>query len=152
VQGPKVVKPFSIWGALIAQMMSVMTDTTTYSPALTENDTLSRWELRILSSIRKEAKSEKKIAKDIALNALTTSQLITGLMSKGYIERIMGNARIRRYSYRERFSITQEGLSMLDEFIRRNSPWNHLKQELPLKMIIGAVRIVYGLAKFMLKS
>jgi DNA-binding MarR family transcriptional regulator len=152
VQGPKVVKPFSIWGALIAQMMSVITDTTTYSPALAESDTLSQWELRILSSIRKEAKSEKKIAKDIALNALTTSQLITGLMSKGYIERTMSKARIRRYSYRERFSITQEGLSMLDEFIRRNSPWNHLKQELPLKMIIGAVRIVYGLAKFMLKS
>jgi hypothetical protein len=73
------------------------------------------------------------------------------LMSKGYIERTMSKARIRRYSYRERFSITQEGLSMLDEFIRRNSPWNHLRQELPLKMIIGAVRIVYGLAKFMLK-
>jgi DNA-binding MarR family transcriptional regulator len=145
VQGPKVVKPFSIWGALIA----LMTDTTTYS--LAESNTLSRWELRILSSIRKEAKSEKKIAKDIALNALTTSQLITGLMSKGYIERTMSKARIS-YSYRERFSITQEGLSMLDEFIRRNSPWNHLRQELPLKMIIGAVRIAYGLAKFILKS
>lgn len=151
MQGPKVVKPFSIWGALIALMTSLITDTTRYSPAVAESDTLSRWELRILSSIRKEAKSEKKIAKDIALNALTTSQLITGLMSKGYIERTMSKARIS-YSYRERFSITQEGLSMLDEFIRRNSPWNHLRQELPLKMIMDAVRIVYGLAKFILKS
>ena len=147
-----MVKPFSIWGALIALMTSLITDTTRYSPAVAESDTLSRWELRILSSIRKEAKSEKKIAKDIALNALTTSQLITGLMSKGYIERTMSKARIGRYSYRERLSITQEGLSMLDEFIRRNSPWNHLRQELPLKMIIGAVRIAYGLAKFILKS
>ncbi|MGA9149832.1 MAG: hypothetical protein WBZ36_04565 [Candidatus Nitrosopolaris sp.] len=61
-------------------------------------------------------------------------------------------ARIGRYSYRERLSITQEGLSMLDEFIRRNSPWNHLRQELPLKIIIDAVMIAYGLAKFILKS
>jgi DNA-binding MarR family transcriptional regulator len=135
VQGPKAVKPFSIWGALVALTISVITDTTTDSPALAESDTLSRWELRILSSIRKEAKSEKKIAKDIALNALTTSQLITGLMSKGYIERTMSKARIRRYSYRESISITQEGLSVLDEFIRRNSPWNHLRQELPLKSL-----------------
>ncbi|MGC2572444.1 MAG: hypothetical protein WA364_13115 [Candidatus Nitrosopolaris sp.] len=58
MQGPKVVKPFSIWGALIALMISLITDTTTDSPALAESDTLSRWELRILSSIRKEAKSE----------------------------------------------------------------------------------------------
>jgi hypothetical protein len=53
---------------------------------MAESDALSRWELRILSSTRKEAKSEKKIANDIALNVLTTSQLITGLMSKNYIE------------------------------------------------------------------
>jgi hypothetical protein len=46
---------------------------------LAENDSLSRWELRILSSVRKEVKSEKKIAKNIGLNTLTTSQLITGL-------------------------------------------------------------------------
>lgn len=52
---------------------------------MAENDSLSRWELGILSSVRKEVKSEKKITKDIGLNALTTSQLITGLMSKGYI-------------------------------------------------------------------
>ena len=71
---------------------------------MAENDVLSRWELKILGSISKEAKAEKKIAKDIALNALTTSQLITGLMSKGYIERIISKGRIRRYSYTEKFT------------------------------------------------
>ncbi len=44
---------------------------------MSESNAVRRWELRILSSIKKEAKSEKKIAKDISLNALTTSQLIT---------------------------------------------------------------------------
>ena len=51
-----------------------------------------------------------------------------------------------------------EGLSMLEEFTRRNSPWNQLTEflrqesyELPLKMTISAVRIAYRLAKFVLK-
>jgi predicted transcriptional regulator len=123
------------------------------------DDALSRWELRILSSVRKEVKSEKKIAKDVGLNALTTSQLITGLMSKSYIERTVSKGRIGRNSYTEKFAITQEGLTMLEEFTRRNSPWNQLTEllrqesyELPLKMTIGAVRITYRLAKFVLKS
>ncbi|MGA8084194.1 MAG: hypothetical protein WB988_20260 [Candidatus Nitrosopolaris sp.] len=111
-----------------------------------------------MSSIRKEAKSEKKIAKDIQLNTLTTSQLITGLISKSYIERTISKARIRRYSYIEKFAVTQEGLSMLEEFTRLNSPLNQLAEfirqesyELPLKMTIGAVRIAYRLVKFVLK-
>ncbi len=125
---------------------------------MAERDTLTQWELSILSSIRKEAKSEKKIAKDIQLNTFTTSQLITGLISKGYIERTMRKAKIRRHSYIEKFAVTQEGLSMLEEFARRNSPWNQLAKfigqdsyELPLKMTIGAVRIAYRLVKFVLK-
>ena len=123
------------------------------------NDALSRWELRILSSVRKEVKSEKKIAKDIGLNALTTSQLITGLMSKSYIERTVSRGRIILNSYTEKFAITQEGLSILEEFSRRNTPWDQLTEflgresyELPLKMTIGAVRIAYRLTKFVLKS
>jgi predicted transcriptional regulator len=129
-----------------------------YSATMAENDALSRWELRILSSVRKDVKSEKKIAKDIALNALTTSQLITGLMSRGYIERTVSKGRIRRHSYTERFAITHEGLSILEEFTRRNIPWNQLTEllkqesyELPLKMTISAVRMAYRLAKFVLK-
>jgi hypothetical protein len=125
---------------------------------MAENDALSRWELRILNSARKEVKSEKKIAKDIGLNGLTTSQLITGLMSKSYIVRTVSKSRIRRHSYTEKFAITEEGLSILEEFTRRNSPWNQLTEllrqesyELPLKMTIGAFRIVYRLAKFVLK-
>lgn len=124
---------------------------------MSESDVLRRWELRILSSIKKEAKSEKKIAKDISLNALTTSQLITGLIAKDYIERIMSKGRIRRYSYTGKFAITQEGLAVLAEVNRWNSPWNQLTEsirqesyELPLKMTIGAVRIAYKLAKFIL--
>jgi predicted transcriptional regulator len=125
---------------------------------MAENDSLSRWELRILSSVKNEVKSEKKIAKDIGLNALTTSQLITGLMSKGYIERTVSKGTIGRNSYTEKFSITQEGLTMLEEFVRRNSPWNQLKEllrqesyDIPLKMIISAVRIAYRLTNFVLK-
>jgi hypothetical protein len=125
---------------------------------MAESDTPSRWELRILSSTRREAKSEKKIAKDIALNVLTTSQLITGLMSKNYIERTVSKARIRRYSYTEKFGITQDGLSILEEFTRRNNPWNQLTEflrqesdELPLKMTITAARMTYRLVKFVLK-
>jgi predicted transcriptional regulator len=126
---------------------------------MAENGALSRWELRILSSVRKDVKSEKKIAKDIGLNVLTTSQLMTGLISKSYVERTVKKGRIGRYSYTERFAITQDGLTMLEEFTRRNSPWNQLTEllrqesyELPLKMTIGAVRIVYRLTKFVLKS
>lgn len=125
---------------------------------MSESNAVRRWELRILSSIKKEAKSEKKIAKDISLNALTTSQLITGLMAKDYIERILIKGRIRRYPYTEEFAITQEGLVALEELTRRNSPWNLLTEsirqesyELPLKMTMGAVRITYKLAKFILK-
>lgn len=125
---------------------------------MAESDRLTQWELRILSSIRKEAKSEKKIAKDIQLNTFTTSQMITGLLSKGYIERTMNKAKIRRYLYIEKFAVTHEGLSMLEEFTRRNSPWNKVSEfieqesyDLPLKMTIGAVRIAYRLVKFVLK-
>ena len=71
---------------------------------MAENDALTPWELKILGSVRKEVRSEKKIAKNIALNALTTSQLIKALMSKGYIERIISKGRIRRYSYTEKFT------------------------------------------------
>ncbi|HET7148704.1 MAG TPA: hypothetical protein VFI73_09435 [Candidatus Nitrosopolaris sp.] len=123
------------------------------------DDALSQWELRILISVRQEVKSEKKIAKDIGLNALTTSQLITGLMSKSYIVRTVSKGRLGRYSYTEKFAITEEGLTILEEFTRRNSPWNHLTEflrqepyEIPLKMIIGTVRIAYRLTKFVLKQ
>src|SRR5437667_12206307 len=122
---------------------------------MAENDALSRWEFRILGSVGKEVKSEKRIAKDIGLNELTTSQLITELMSKGYLERMVNKGSIRRYSYTEKFAITQEGLVILEGFTRGNSPWNQLTElltqdssELPLKMTIGAVRVAYRLTKF----
>lgn len=125
---------------------------------MSQSDMLRRWELRILSSIKKEVKSEKQIAKHISLNALTTSQLITGLMTKGYIERIMTRGRIRRYSYSERFAITQEGLAVLEQFNRWNSPWSQLielikqeSSELPLKMTIDAMKIASKIVKFVLK-
>lgn len=125
---------------------------------MSQSDMLRRWELRILSSLKKEVKSEKQIAKHVSLNTLTTSQLITGLMMKGYVERILTRGRLRRYSYTERFAITQEGLAALEVFNRWNSPWNQLieliKQEssdLPLKMTIDAMRIASKLVKFVLK-
>jgi hypothetical protein len=77
---------------------------------------------------------------------------------KGYIEKIMTRGRIKRYSYTERFAITQEGLAVLEEFSRWNSPWNQLielikqeSNELPLKMTIDAIRITSKLVKFVLK-
>ncbi|NAL78522.1 hypothetical protein [Nitrososphaera sp. AFS] len=125
---------------------------------MSQSDMLRRWELRILSSLKKEVKSEKQIAKHISLNTLTTSQLITGLMMKGYVERILTRGRLRRYSYTERFAITQEGLAALEVFNRWNSPWNQLielikleSSELPLKMTIDAMRIASKLVKFVLK-
>ncbi len=79
-------------------------------------------------------------------------------MSKSYIERTVSKGRIGRYSYMEKFAITQEGIIMLEEFTRRNSPWNQLAEllrqeshEIPLKMTIGAIRIAYRLTKFVLK-
>ena len=55
--------------------------------------------------------------------------------------------------------LTQEGLSILEEFATRNTPWDQLTEflgresyELPLKMTIVAVRIAYRLTKFVLKS
>jgi predicted transcriptional regulator len=125
---------------------------------MSESDTLRRWELRILSSIKKEVRSQKQIAKHVSLNVLTTSQLITGLMMKGYIERTMTRGRIRRYSYTEKFAITQEGLAVLEELSRWNSPWNQLVEliklessELPLKMTIDVMRIASKIVKFVLK-
>lgn len=125
---------------------------------MSQSDMLRRWELRILSSLKKEVKSEKQIAKHVSLNTLTTSQLITGLMMKGYVERILTRGRLRRYSYTERFAITQEGLAALEVFNRWNSPWNQLiefikleSSELPLKMTIDAMRIASKLVKFVLK-
>jgi hypothetical protein len=79
-------------------------------------------------------------------------------MSKGYIERTVSKGRIRRHSYIEKFAITHEGLSILEEFTRRNGSWDQLTDflrqesyELPLKMTISAVRMAYRLAKFVLK-
>jgi predicted transcriptional regulator len=126
---------------------------------MAEDYALNRWEVRILNSVRKEVKSEKKIAKDIGLNTLTTAQLITDLMSKSYLERTVSRGRIRRYSYKEKFVITHDGLAILEEYNRKNNPWNQLTEllrqesyELPLKMTIGAVRMAYRFAKFVLRS
>jgi hypothetical protein len=70
----------------------------------------------------------------------------------------MTRGRIRRYSYTERFAITQEGLAVLEQFNRWNSPWNQLielikqeSNELPLKMTIDAIKIASKLVKFVLK-
>jgi hypothetical protein len=77
-------------------------------------------------------------------------------MTKGYVETILTRGRIRRYSYTERFAITQEGLAVLEQFNRWNSPWliELIKQEsseLALKMTIDAMKIASKLIKFVLK-
>lgn len=75
---------------------------------------LTRWEIKILKSLRKESKNEKKIAKDIALDSSVTAGLVTGLMEKGYIERSIKRRRILRSTYIEQFAITADGLAVLE--------------------------------------
>jgi len=84
-----------------------------------------RLEFKILGLIIKnQTKTENKIAKAVCLDTVIVSQLITNLMSKGYIER----ARRRRLLFfsRDYFYITIDGIAALESATRFYDPWNEI--------------------------
>ena len=114
--------------------------------------TLSRWEAKILQSVRREGKSEKEIAKHVGLDVSTVSQLVTELMTKGFMERQMKKRRWRT-SYDEYFTITPEGLAAL-EIVRGNNPLDNMSEfldSLPIRVPEDAIRIAFRVARFILK-
>ena len=124
---------------------------------------LNRWEIQILKCIKIKSKTEKKIAKEVALDFSVVSPLITNLMLQGYVER----TRRRRMHFlsREYFSTTIEGITALEEATRgtTNIFWNQIasilkdhgervliewsNKSLPFKVTIGAIKMTYRFAK-----
>ena len=127
---------------------------------------LQRLEYQILKSIKVKPKTEKKIAGQLDVNVSIISQIITGLMLKGYVERTR-QRRMLFYSA-EYFSTTIEGLIAFEANTSATMlPWSRVlsmwqdiaysmliplaSQSLSLRLGIMAVRTTYRLAKFTLK-
>jgi DNA-binding MarR family transcriptional regulator len=89
-----------------------------------EEKGLSKLELRILECIKKEPKLEKKISKQVGLDTLIISPIITDLMFKSYLERIYRKRML--FSSKEYFYITMEGLMALEEAKNKERPLNQL--------------------------
>jgi DNA-binding MarR family transcriptional regulator len=124
---------------------------------------LNRWEIQILRCIKIKLKTEKKIAKEVALDFSVVSPLITNLMLQGYVERT--RRRRMHFSSREYFSTTIEGVTALEEATRgtTNIFWNQIasilkdhgervliewsNKSLPFKITLGAVKATYRLVK-----
>jgi DNA-binding MarR family transcriptional regulator len=124
---------------------------------------LNRWEIEILKCIKIKSKTEKKIAKEVALDFSVVSPLITNLMLQGYVERT--RRRRMHFSSREYFSTTIEGVTALEEATRgtTNIFWNQIasilkdhgervliewsNKSLPFKITLGAVKATYRLVK-----
>jgi DNA-binding MarR family transcriptional regulator len=124
---------------------------------------LNQWEIQILKCIKTNSKPEKKIAKEIGIDISVISPLITNLMLLGFVERT--RKRRMRFSSREYFSTTIEGLAALEEAIKCNSNifWNQLSsilkshgeriliewsnKSLPFKVTLGAIKMTYRIAK-----
>ena len=87
---------------------------------------LNRWEIQILKCIKIKSKTEKKIAKEVALDFSVVSPLITNLMLQGYVERT--RRRRMHFSSREYFSTTIEGVTALEDATRgaSNVFWNQI--------------------------
>ncbi len=126
---------------------------------------LLRLEYQVLKSIKVKSKTEKKIARQLGVNVSIISQVITGLMLKGFVERTRER---RMLFYSEYFSTTMDGLLALEA----NSatimhPWSRVlllcrdianrmllplaSQSLAVRLGIGAVKTTYRLAKFTFK-
>jgi DNA-binding MarR family transcriptional regulator len=127
-----------------------------------EEISLSKLELRILECIKKEPKLEKKISKQVGLDTLIISPIITDLMFKSYIERIYRKRRL--FSPKEYFYITMEGLRALEEAKSKDGPLNHLisivketierkffelSNDVPLTII--AIKATYRALKYLLR-
>jgi predicted transcriptional regulator len=127
---------------------------------------LQRLEYRVLKSIKVKSKTEKKIARQLDVNVSIISQIITGLMLKGYVERTK-QRRMLFYSA-EYFSTTIEGLVAFEANTSATMlPWSRVltvwqdiaygmliplaSQSLFLRLGVAAVKTTYRLAKFTLK-
>ena len=76
--------------------------------------------MTILECIKKEPKLEKKISKQVGIDTLIISPIITDLMFKSYIERIHRKRML--FSSKEYFYITMEGLIALEEAKSNDRP------------------------------
>ena len=127
-----------------------------------EEISLSKLELRILECIKKEPKLEKKISKQVGLDTLIISPIITDLMYKSCIERIYRKRML--FSSKEYFYITMEGLMALEEAKNKERPLNQLisiiketierklfelSNDVPLTII--AIKATYRALKYLLR-
>jgi DNA-binding MarR family transcriptional regulator len=119
-------------------------------------------ELSILECIKKEPKLEKKISKQVGIDNLIISPIITDLMFKSYIERIHRKRIL--LSSKEYFYITIEGLTALEEAKSNDGPWNQLisiiketierklfeiSNDLPLTAT--AIKVIYRVLKYLFR-
>lgn len=126
---------------------------------------LLRLEYQVLKSIKVNSKTEKKIARQLSVNVSIISQVITGLMLKGFVERTRER---RMLFYSEYFSTTIDGLLALEaNSATIMNPWSRVlllcrdianrmliplaSQSLAVRLGIGAVKTTYRLAKFTFK-
>ena len=91
-----------------------------------QSSLLLRLEYQVLKSIKVKSKTEKKIARQLGVNFSIISQVITGLMLKGFVERTRER---RMLFYSEYLSTTMDGLLALEA----NSatimhPWSRVKR------------------------
>jgi DNA-binding MarR family transcriptional regulator len=123
---------------------------------------LSKLEMSILECIKKEPKLEKKISKQVGIDTLIISPIITDLMFKSYIERIHRKRML--FSSKEYFYITMEGLVALEEAKSNDSPWNQLisiiKETVERKLFelsnglpltVTAIKAVYRVLKYLFR-
>ena len=123
---------------------------------------LSKLEVKILECIKKEPKLEKKISKQVGLDTLIISPIITDLMFKSCIERIHRKKML--FASKEYFYITMEGLTALEKAKSKDQPLNQLisiiketierklfelSNDLPLTII--AIKATYRALKYLLK-
>ncbi len=123
---------------------------------------LSKLEVKILECIKKEPKLEKKISKQVGLDTLIISPIITELMFKSYIERIHRKKML--FASKEYFYITMEGLTALEEAKSKDQPLNQLisiiketierklfelSNDLPLTII--AIKATYRALKYLFR-
>ena len=127
-----------------------------------QSSRLLRLEYQVLKSIKVKSKTEKKIARQLAVNVSIISQVITALMLKGFVERTRER---RMLFYSEYFSTTMDGLLALEaNSVTIMHPCSRVlllcrdvanrmliplaSQSLAVRLVIGAVKTTYRLAKF----
>jgi predicted transcriptional regulator len=130
-----------------------------------QSSLLLRLEYQVLKSIKVKSKTEKKIARQLGVNVSIISQVITGLMLKGLVERTRER---RMLFYSEYFSTTIDGLLALEASSATFMyPWSRVLllcrdianrmliplegQSLAVRLGIGAVKTTYRLAKMTFK-